>query len=116
MYLNKFDPHNHNRRSKQVIKSIVGVCNKRIILNQIEPNKAGRQAMSFVVGLVIGLVVGLGLIVAFVRSENARSKSRSQLVLPPLLFLCVSLCYIYPPCVILSSTSCSVFMLYVFMV
>ncbi|XP_063944824.1 synaptotagmin-5 [Daucus carota subsp. sativus] len=35
--------------------------------------------MSFVVGLVIGLVVGLGLIVAFVRSENARSKSRSQL-------------------------------------
>lgn len=35
--------------------------------------------MSFVVGLVIGLLVGLGLIVAFVRSENARSKSRSQL-------------------------------------
>lgn len=36
--------------------------------------------MSFVAGLVIGLVVGLALIVAFVRSENARSKHRSDLV------------------------------------
>lgn len=35
--------------------------------------------MSFVAGLVIGLVVGLALIVAFVRSENARSKHRSDL-------------------------------------
>ncbi|XP_047951616.1 synaptotagmin-5-like isoform X2 [Salvia hispanica] len=35
--------------------------------------------MSFVAGLVIGLVVGLVLIVAFVRSENARSKHRSDL-------------------------------------
>lgn len=35
--------------------------------------------MSFFLGLVIGIVVGLGLIVAFVRSENARSKSRSEL-------------------------------------
>ncbi|XP_065849663.1 synaptotagmin-5-like [Euphorbia lathyris] len=35
--------------------------------------------MSFFFGLVVGLVVGLGLIVAFVRSENGRSKLRSQL-------------------------------------
>ncbi|KAL0315542.1 UNVERIFIED_CONTAM: Synaptotagmin-5 [Sesamum radiatum] len=35
--------------------------------------------MSFVAGLVIGLVVGLALIVVFVRSENARSKQRSDL-------------------------------------
>ncbi|KAH6819161.1 Calcium-dependent lipid-binding family protein [Perilla frutescens var. frutescens] len=35
--------------------------------------------MSFVAGLAIGLVVGLALIVAFVRSENARSKHRSDL-------------------------------------
>ncbi|KAL2500642.1 Synaptotagmin-5 [Forsythia ovata] len=35
--------------------------------------------MGFVVGLVIGLIFGLGLIVAFVRSENARSKQRSDL-------------------------------------
>ncbi|WCJ29985.1 Calcium-dependent lipid-binding (CaLB domain) family protein [Euphorbia peplus] len=35
--------------------------------------------MSFFFGLVIGLVVGLLLIVAFVRSENGRSKFRTQL-------------------------------------
>ncbi|XP_022883324.1 synaptotagmin-5-like [Olea europaea var. sylvestris] len=35
--------------------------------------------MGFFVGLVIGVVFGLGLIVAFVRSENARSKQRSDL-------------------------------------
>lgn len=35
--------------------------------------------MSFVLGLVIGLAVGLALIVAFVRSENSRSKRRSNL-------------------------------------
>ncbi|KAH7574369.1 hypothetical protein JRO89_XS03G0287500 [Xanthoceras sorbifolium] len=35
--------------------------------------------MAFVFGLVIGLVVGLALIVGFVRSENARSKLRSEL-------------------------------------
>uniref|UniRef100_A0A5B6ZAP4 Synaptotagmin-5-like n=1 Tax=Davidia involucrata TaxID=16924 RepID=A0A5B6ZAP4_DAVIN len=35
--------------------------------------------MSFFFGLVIGITVGLALIVAFVRSENARSKSRSEL-------------------------------------
>ncbi|XP_073151746.1 synaptotagmin-5-like isoform X1 [Henckelia pumila] len=35
--------------------------------------------MSFVAGLVIGLIFGLALIVAFVRSENARSKRRSDL-------------------------------------
>ncbi|KAL3623966.1 Synaptotagmin-5 [Castilleja foliolosa] len=35
--------------------------------------------MSFVVGLVVGLIVGLALVVAFVRSENARSKQRSDL-------------------------------------
>ncbi|KAL6554548.1 Synaptotagmin-5 [Orobanche hederae] len=35
--------------------------------------------MSFVVGLVVGLIAGLALIVAFVRSENVRSKQRSDL-------------------------------------
>ncbi|KAJ8767782.1 hypothetical protein K2173_020722 [Erythroxylum novogranatense] len=35
--------------------------------------------MSFVGGLVIGVVFGLALIVGFVRSENARSKRRTQL-------------------------------------
>ncbi|CAN0918579.1 SYT5 [Linum grandiflorum] len=35
--------------------------------------------MSFFVGLVMGLVVGLALIVVFVRSENARSKHRTEL-------------------------------------
>lgn len=35
--------------------------------------------MGFVFGLVIGLAVGLGIIVGFVRSENARSKLRSEL-------------------------------------
>uniref|UniRef100_A0A2P2K0A1 Synaptotagmin-5-like n=1 Tax=Rhizophora mucronata TaxID=61149 RepID=A0A2P2K0A1_RHIMU len=35
--------------------------------------------MSFFVGLVIGVAVGLALIVGFVRSENARSKHRSEL-------------------------------------
>ncbi|KAL3824531.1 hypothetical protein ACJIZ3_020560 [Penstemon smallii] len=35
--------------------------------------------MSFVAGLVIGLVFGLSLIVAFIRSENGRSKQRSHL-------------------------------------
>ncbi|KAJ6435782.1 hypothetical protein OIU84_000911 [Salix udensis] len=36
--------------------------------------------MSFFVGLIIGLAVGLALIVGFVRSENARSKLRSELL------------------------------------
>ncbi|KAK6945161.1 C2 domain [Dillenia turbinata] len=35
--------------------------------------------MGFLVGLVIGIVFGIALIVAFVRSENSRSKRRSQL-------------------------------------
>ncbi|KAF8393146.1 hypothetical protein HHK36_021387 [Tetracentron sinense] len=35
--------------------------------------------MSFFVGLVIGITVGIGLIVAFVHSENTRSKCRSEL-------------------------------------
>ncbi|CAI0629428.1 unnamed protein product [Linum tenue] len=35
--------------------------------------------MSFFVGLVVGIVVGLALIVVFVRSENARSKLRTDL-------------------------------------
>ncbi|CAH9083971.1 unnamed protein product [Cuscuta epithymum] len=35
--------------------------------------------MAFLFGLVIGVVVGLALIVAFVKSENARSKRRSEL-------------------------------------
>ncbi|CAA3000685.1 synaptotagmin-5-like [Olea europaea subsp. europaea] len=35
--------------------------------------------MGFVVGLVIGVIFGLGLVVVFVRSENARSKQRSDL-------------------------------------
>ncbi|CAA0819936.1 Synaptotagmin-5 [Striga hermonthica] len=35
--------------------------------------------MAFVAGLMVGLVVGLLLVVAFVRSENARSKRRSDL-------------------------------------
>ncbi|KAJ6759034.1 SYNAPTOTAGMIN-5-LIKE [Salix koriyanagi] len=36
--------------------------------------------MSFFVGLITGLAVGLALIVGFVRSENARSKLRSELL------------------------------------
>ncbi|URD76026.1 C2 domain [Musa troglodytarum] len=35
--------------------------------------------MGFVVGLLLGVVVGVGLVMAFVRSENTRSKSREQL-------------------------------------
>ncbi|XP_016496276.1 synaptotagmin-5 [Nicotiana tabacum] len=35
--------------------------------------------MSFVLGLVVGLMVGVGLIVLFVKSENSRSKLRSEL-------------------------------------
>ncbi|KAG8639333.1 synaptotagmin-5 [Manihot esculenta] len=35
--------------------------------------------MAFLFGLVVGLVVGLALIVGFVRSENARSKMRTEL-------------------------------------
>ncbi|CAK7345346.1 unnamed protein product [Dovyalis caffra] len=35
--------------------------------------------MSFFVGLIVGLAVGLALIVGFVKSENARSKLRSEL-------------------------------------
>ena len=35
--------------------------------------------MGFVFGVVVGIVVGLAIIVGFVRSENARSKQRSQL-------------------------------------
>ncbi|KAI3827411.1 hypothetical protein L1987_01484 [Smallanthus sonchifolius] len=37
------------------------------------------RRMSFVAGLVIGVVVGIGLIVLFVKSENARSLRRSAL-------------------------------------
>ncbi|KAI5584029.1 hypothetical protein POPTR_006G063900v4 [Populus trichocarpa] len=37
--------------------------------------------MSFFVGLIIGLAVGLALIVGFVKSENARSKLRSELAI-----------------------------------
>ncbi|CAI9100874.1 OLC1v1038061C2 [Oldenlandia corymbosa var. corymbosa] len=35
--------------------------------------------MGFVFGLVMGVIVGLAIIVVFVRSENARSKRRSEL-------------------------------------
>ncbi|KAK7292025.1 hypothetical protein RIF29_07650 [Crotalaria pallida] len=35
--------------------------------------------MGFVFGVVMGIVVGLAIVVGFVRSENARSKQRSQL-------------------------------------
>ncbi|TKY54798.1 Synaptotagmin-5 protein [Spatholobus suberectus] len=35
--------------------------------------------MGFVFGVVIGIIVGLGIIVGFVRSENARAAQRSQL-------------------------------------
>ncbi|XP_060171997.1 synaptotagmin-5-like [Lycium barbarum] len=35
--------------------------------------------MSFVLGVVIGIIVGVGIIVGFVKSENARSKRRSEL-------------------------------------
>ncbi|KAI7756134.1 hypothetical protein M8C21_013444 [Ambrosia artemisiifolia] len=35
--------------------------------------------MAFVTGLISGVIVGIGLIVVFVKSENARSKSRSAL-------------------------------------
>lgn len=35
--------------------------------------------MSFFLGLVMGITVGIGLIVVFVRSENNRSKQRSDL-------------------------------------
>lgn len=35
--------------------------------------------MAFLFGLVVGVIVGLALIVAFVKSENARSKRRSEL-------------------------------------
>ncbi|XP_022143060.1 synaptotagmin-5 [Momordica charantia] len=35
--------------------------------------------MAFVLGLVLGIVVGLALVVGFVKSENARSKRRSDL-------------------------------------
>uniref|UniRef100_M1D0T2 Plant synaptotagmin n=1 Tax=Solanum tuberosum TaxID=4113 RepID=M1D0T2_SOLTU len=35
--------------------------------------------MSFVLGVVIGVLVGVGLIVGFVKSENYRSKCRSEL-------------------------------------
>ncbi|XP_027177256.1 synaptotagmin-5 [Coffea eugenioides] len=35
--------------------------------------------MGFVLGLVMGVIVGLALIVGFVRSENSRSKRRSEL-------------------------------------
>ncbi|KAH7659965.1 Enolase-like N-terminal protein [Dioscorea alata] len=35
--------------------------------------------MSFFLGLVLGVAVGVGLIIAFVRSENSRSKRRTEL-------------------------------------
>ncbi|OIT34499.1 PREDICTED: synaptotagmin-5-like [Nicotiana attenuata] len=35
--------------------------------------------MSFVLGVVVGLIAGVGLIVLFVKSENSRSKLRSEL-------------------------------------
>ncbi|KAF8400599.1 hypothetical protein HHK36_013898 [Tetracentron sinense] len=38
-----------------------------------------RRKMSFFFGLVIGITLGIGLIVAFVHSENTRSKLRSEL-------------------------------------
>lgn len=36
--------------------------------------------MSFVLGVVFGIAFGLAIIVAFVKSENARSKQRTDLV------------------------------------
>lgn len=36
--------------------------------------------MAFLLGLFLGVVVGVGLVMAFVRSENYRSKRRSELV------------------------------------
>jgi hypothetical protein len=38
-----------------------------------------REKMGFFVGLIMGLAVGLALIVGFVKYENARSNSRTQL-------------------------------------
>lgn len=35
--------------------------------------------MSFFLGLVLGVAVGVGLVIAFVRSENSRSKRRTEL-------------------------------------
>uniref|UniRef100_M1A8H4 Disease resistance protein n=1 Tax=Solanum tuberosum TaxID=4113 RepID=M1A8H4_SOLTU len=35
--------------------------------------------MSFVLGVVFGIAFGLAIIVAFVKSENARSKQRTDL-------------------------------------
>lgn len=56
--------------------------------------------MGFVVGLLLGVVVGVGLVMVFVRWENARSKSRGQLVLlvpPPLaLVRCLVCFYVLP--------------------
>ncbi|RRT76199.1 hypothetical protein B296_00030391 [Ensete ventricosum] len=52
--------------------------------------------MGFVVGLLLGVVVGVGLVMVFVRSENARSKSRGQLVLlvpPPLALVRCLVCF-----------------------
>lgn len=36
--------------------------------------------MSFFLGLVLGIACGVGLVIAFVRSENSRSKLRCELV------------------------------------
>lgn len=36
--------------------------------------------MSFILGVVIGVTFGLAIIIAFVKSENARSKYRTELV------------------------------------
>lgn len=54
--------------------------------------------MGFVFGLVMGVIVGLALIVGFVRSENARSKLRTELVstlLCLLLIVSCSLCCLF---------------------
>lgn len=36
--------------------------------------------MSFFLGLVLGVAFGVGLVIAFVHSENSRSKQRTELV------------------------------------
>lgn len=44
--------------------------------------KSGKKTkkMSFFLGLVLGVAFGVGLVIAFVHSENSRSKQRTELV------------------------------------
>lgn len=56
--------------------------------------------MAFLLGLVLGVLVGIGLVVAFAKSENARSTKRRALVLdlsPIFHFFCDSSFFFSPP-------------------